>query len=125
MTVYNGSPYGDEYFADNPDSPMLMGADNYELNWLNHDGLKCSEESQELFIPFLSNESLRYNISNDKDKDSFMSYESGGIDCDDNDPLIFPGAPEIPADNIDQDCNNMDILPMMGKDSLIPIKKAR
>ena len=125
MTVYNGFPYGDEYFSDNPDSPALMGADNYELNWLNHDGLKCSEESQELFIPFLSNESLRYNISNDKDKDSFMSYEFGGIDCDDNDPLIFPGAPEIPADNIDQDCNNMDILPIIGKDSLTPIKKVR
>jgi hypothetical protein len=55
--------------------------------------------------------------------DGFMSEESGGPDCNDNDPFIFPGAHEIPGDGIDQDCNGMDLLPVRGKDCLAPIKK--
>ena len=125
MTIYNSLPYGNEYFPDNPYSPALMGAVNYELNRLDHDGLRCSEESSNLFIPFLSDNAIKYNMISDRDKDGFMDYKAGGIDCDDNNPSIFPGAPEIPADNIDQDCNSMDILPIMGKDSLISIRKTR
>lgn len=123
ITIYNGLPYGDSFFPDNPDSPSLLGAHNYELNSLNHDGLRCSQESSNLFISFLSDEAIRYNPLYDKDKDGFMSDVVGGPDCNDNDSSIFPGAPEIPADNIDQDCNGMDILPIMGKDCLVPIKK--
>jgi len=123
MTIYNSLLYGDNFFPDNPDSPSLLGAHNYELNTLTHDGLRCSEESSSLFVPFLSDDAIQYNPLYDKDNDGFMSDRSGGPDCNDNDSSIFPGAPEIPGDNIDQDCNNMDLLPTMGKDCLIPIKK--
>lgn len=30
------------------------------------------------------------------------------LDCDDNDPTRFPGAPEVLCDTLDQDCNTLD-----------------
>lgn len=122
MTIYNGLPYGDNFFLSNPNSPFLLGAYNYELNRLSHDGLRCAEESSNLFIPFLSDNAIQYNSAYDKDKDGFMSDKFGGTDCNDSNSSVFPGAPEIPADNIDQNCNGMDILLKMGKDCLGPIK---
>ncbi|MDG1332086.1 MAG: T9SS type A sorting domain-containing protein [Crocinitomicaceae bacterium] len=38
----------------------------------------------------------------DNDGDTF-TYCTG--DCDDNDPTVFPGAPEITCDGVDNDCN--------------------
>jgi hypothetical protein len=32
-----------------------------------------------------------------------------GEDCDDNNPSIYPGAPEVKHDSIDQDCNGYDL----------------
>jgi bacillopeptidase F len=32
-----------------------------------------------------------------------------GEDCDDNNPSIYPGAPETKHDGIDQDCNGYDL----------------
>ena len=30
-------------------------------------------------------------------------------DCDDDDPSVYPGAEEVPADGVDQDCNGSDL----------------
>jgi len=41
----------------------------------------------------------------DGDRDGYAV----GSDCNDNDPTVFPGAPEIKHDGIDQDCNGYDL----------------
>src|SRR5690554_6057115 len=42
----------------------------------------------------------------DKDNDGALSYECGGLDCDDNDPTRFPDQFEI-CNGIDDNCNGL------------------
>jgi glucose/arabinose dehydrogenase len=42
----------------------------------------------------------------DQDGDGFLSIADGGADCNDLDPTVYPGAPEL-CDGKDNDCNNM------------------
>jgi hypothetical protein len=43
--------------------------------------------------------------SNDDDHDGVLSALCGGLDCDDHDPAVHPGAPEVCGDGVDQDCD--------------------
>ncbi len=47
-------------------------------------------------------------VLSDRDEDGFIPYDCGfGLppDCDDTNPLVYPGAPEICDDGIDNDCD--------------------
>jgi hypothetical protein len=43
----------------------------------------------------------------DQDGDGYNSEQVRGDDCDDADPEVYPGAPEDPDDDIDNDCDGL------------------
>jgi len=47
----------------------------------------------------------QFACATDADGDGFLDEGCGGVDCDDGDPAINPGAEEIPFNGIDDDCN--------------------
>jgi len=54
--------------------------------------------------------SARQVFNIDMDQDGYVSYQVGGLDCNDHDPAVYPGAPEIANDGIDQDCDGEDLV---------------
>jgi len=119
LTIRDGTGCGDSVFALNPDSPCLAGARNVMLPGLDHEQLRCSSAAAAVFIPFLARRARPYDPAEDRDADGFMSALRGGPDFDDSDPAVYPGAPEIPGDGIDQDCNGCDLAAVRGRDGEI------
>lgn len=44
----------------------------------------------------------------DEDADGFDALACGGLDCDDADPAVFPGAVDVLGDGLDADCDGVD-----------------
>ncbi|MFP4598361.1 MAG: sulfatase-like hydrolase/transferase [Persicimonas sp.] len=51
----------------------------------------------------------------DRDGDGYASG-LGGIDCDDTDPDVYPGAKEIPGNGVDENCSGEDAPPPSAED---------
>jgi pimeloyl-ACP methyl ester carboxylesterase len=122
LTLYNGRSGGDALFITDPESPTLPGAVNRAMPDLDHEGLRCSDAAANVMIPFLSDRAATCRPENDKDGDGFCDVAAGGADCNDRDPTIYPGAPEVCEDGVDQDCNGFDFACHGGRD--IPLKPA-
>ncbi|MHB8762944.1 MAG: putative metal-binding motif-containing protein, partial [Deferrisomatales bacterium] len=46
----------------------------------------------------------------DADEDGFADAACGGNDCDDDNPEVYPGATEVCGNQVDEDCNAMDLV---------------
>ncbi|MFW5967224.1 MAG: sulfatase-like hydrolase/transferase [Persicimonas sp.] len=51
----------------------------------------------------------------DGDGDGYPDH-FGGVDCDDSDPDVYPGAPEEPGNGVDENCSGEDMPPPSAQD---------
>ena len=88
---------------------MLDGATNLGFPGLAHGAPYTVEEAWDTIVEQLSDPARACDPSHDQDADGFCDVEHGGADCNDGDPRVHPGADELEADGIDQNCNGHDV----------------
>ncbi|MFT6816775.1 MAG: MYXO-CTERM domain-containing protein [Myxococcota bacterium] len=122
------NPAADEIWYDGVDQDCSgndcdQDGDGYTADSEECGGVDCDDEDAAIYpgAPETDNDSIDSDCNGednvppscDIDGDSVISdsEECGGIDCNDEDATIYPGAPEIEGDGIDSDCNGEDNVP--------------
>ncbi len=88
---------------------MLDGAWNLSYPGLAAKPAHHVPELWGVIVRTLSDPAAACQRADDADGDGYCATAAGGNDCDDANPAIYPGAPEVQADGIDQDCNLHDL----------------
>tara|TARA_Y100000385_G_scaffold4467_1_gene4893 strand:- start:20 stop:1030 length:1011 start_codon:yes stop_codon:yes gene_type:complete len=87
------------------DTPIDSTLDGTISGRFNSAGLKTIINVGDFWMVADFSGALTTNPNIDDDGDGFTENEG---DCNDNDAIIYPGAPEICGDGIDQDCDGSD-----------------
>ena len=104
----------------------LAGAAAISLPQVSPEALPTAPALLPVLLKLLSDPAAPCKPGDDSDSDGFCAEARGGNDCDDGDRRVHPGAEEIPADGLDQDCNGHDFDPAFkGWSCEQPIKAAR
>ena len=90
----------------------IQDGDSAGGTWSTGGALLISHNEPAVF----DNDAIVITFAGDADGDGWSDALNGGGDCDDTDPNVFPGAPEVCTDGIDQNCDGFDQLTDMDLD---------
>ncbi len=103
----------------------LIGAENVVLPGVAPERILDAPEAAAACARFLDRPARPYDPARDMDRDGFHGLFEGGPDFDDANAAVFPGAPEVAGDGVDQDCNGCDLAPARGRDGEVPLPPIR
>ena len=103
--------------CDDTDPDTWPGADEYcDGHDDDCDGEIDEDDSVDVITWYADGDGdgFGWAVTVDIDCDQASGWVQDKTDCDDTDPATYPGAPEVPYDTIDQDCDTYDLCDVDG-----------